>query len=283
MPEISEVLLEQSLRSMAVVGGRAHPTTQPFAKVLGVRVDAVNMERALARIAERLDSGRKGYVCFVGVHGLLEALRDPAVAGAIRGAAMAMPDGTPTVWVGRAQGHRGMDHVTGPALMRAMFELPQFVGYSHFLYGGKPGVADELASTLHRQFPWANVAGTYAPPFRELTLAEECDLIDRVDRLNPDVVWVGISTPRQDLFMQRMLPRLNTRMMFGVGAAYDFLTGRIHDCPRWVKRAGLQWLHRLAQDPRRLWRRNLHNSAFLWHIALQLAGYRDYESYGSDR
>lgn len=279
MPEISEACLEQPISSVIAPNQRTQLTTRPSANVLGIRVDAVDMSRALALVAERLESGCKGYVCAVGVHGILETLRSPAIREAIQGAAIALPDGTPTVWVGRAQGHHDMDHVTGPAIMRAIFAGLEFAGCSHFFYGGKPGVAEELASTLRRKFPCAKIVGTYTPPFRELTDTEECDLVDTIDRLRPDIIWVGISTPRQDLFMRRMLPRLKTRMMFGVGAAYDFLTGRVQDCPPWMKRAGLHWLHRLVQDPRRLWWRNLHNSTFLWHIALQFTGLRNYGRY----
>lgn len=251
-------------------------TARMFANVLGVRVDALDMEQALAMIAERLESRVKGYVCAVSVHGVLEALRNSAVADALAGAAMALPDGTPTVWVGWMQGHTAMDAVTGPAIMREILRRRHFAGYSHFFYGGKPGVAEELASTLKTQFPWARVAGCYTPPFRDLTEDEEASVVATINARRPDVIWVGISTPRQDLFMRRMVDRVDTRLMFGVGAAFDFLTGRIHDCPAWIKRAGLHWLHRLAQDPRRLWRRNAANSAFLGHIFLQLSRLRAY-------
>lgn len=250
----------------------AKDVQRQWANVLGVLVDAVDMERAMAMIDAQLQNGPKGYVCFVGVHGILEATKSGRVTDAFRHAAMALPDGTPTVWVGRAQGLRAMNHVTGPAVMKEMFRREEFSSYSHFFYGGKPGVADELAARLKGQFPWTRVAGTFTPPFRDLTPAEEQRLVAQIHRLKPDIVWVGISTPRQDLWMRRMLPRLDTRMMFGVGAAFDFLTGRIRPCPEWVKRAGLHWLHRLAQDPARLWSRNMHNMEFLWHIALQLTG-----------
>jgi N-acetylglucosaminyldiphosphoundecaprenol N-acetyl-beta-D-mannosaminyltransferase len=251
-------------------------TPRLCANVLGVAVDAVHLEQALSLIAARLRRGAKGYVCAVGVQSILEAMRDDAVADAFEHAALSLPDGAPTVWVGRAQGHRTMDHVTGPVVMREIFARPQFSGYSHFFYGGKPGVADELASTLCRQYPWTRVTGSYTPPFRELTAGEEVDLVALINRQRPDIVWVGISSPRQDLFMRQLLPRLDTCLMFGVGAAFDFLSGRIRMCPEWMKRAGLHWLHRLAQDPRRLWRRNVRNTAFLWHIALQLIGARTF-------
>jgi N-acetylglucosaminyldiphosphoundecaprenol N-acetyl-beta-D-mannosaminyltransferase len=119
--------------------------------------------------------------------------------------------------------------------------------------------------------------GTYTPPFRDLNAEEEESLIARVRELKPDIIWVGISTPKQERFMHRYLHRLDTTLMFGVGAAYDFHTGRIQDAPQWVKTIGMQWLHRLLQDPRRLWKRYLRNNpAFLWHIALQLSGLREY-------
>jgi N-acetylglucosaminyldiphosphoundecaprenol N-acetyl-beta-D-mannosaminyltransferase len=248
----------------------------PCANVLGIAVDALNPEGALARVTRVLRSGRKGYVCAVGVHGILEARRDPMVARAFADAAIVVPDGTPAVWVGRLQKHASMRHVTGPALMRAIFSRDEFACYSHFFYGGKEGVAGELAASMLRQFPSARIAGTYTPPFRPLTLAEESDLVRTINVCKPDMIWVGISTPKQELFMRRMLPRLDTRLMLGVGAAFDFHTGRIKDCAPWVKTAGLHWLHRLLQDPKRLWRRNLGNAAFMWHIALQLTGLKVY-------
>jgi N-acetylglucosaminyldiphosphoundecaprenol N-acetyl-beta-D-mannosaminyltransferase len=249
---------------------------QGHANVLGVAIDAVDIEKGLAMVSARLRQGRKGYVCFVDVHGILEALKNARVAETYAHAAMAMPDGTPTVWVGRAQGLREMSYVTGPGMMKEIFRRHEFAGYSHYFYGGEPGVAENLAATLCGKYPRTRIVGIYTPPFRELTHEEEEELVGEINRLKPDIVWVGIGTPRQDLWMRRMLPRLEARMMFGVGAAFDFLTGRVRLCPEWMKRAGLHWLHRLAQDPRRLWMRNVRNTAFLWHVALQLSGARRY-------
>jgi N-acetylglucosaminyldiphosphoundecaprenol N-acetyl-beta-D-mannosaminyltransferase len=266
----------RAMRESANVAATAQATARPCAIVLGVFVDAIDMEGALARIGELLQSGSRGYVCAVDVNGVLSALRNGAVADALEHAALALPDGTPTAWVGRAQGFRHMRPVTGPEVMQQIFSRQQFAGCSHFFYGGKPGVADELAATLCRQYPWTKVAGIYTPPFRDLTSGEEAELIATIRQCKPDIVWVGIGAPRQELFMRRMLPLLDTRLMFGVGAAFDFLTGRVRMCPPWIKRAGLHWLHRLAQDPARLWRRNVRNTAFVWHIALQMTGMRDY-------
>jgi N-acetylglucosaminyldiphosphoundecaprenol N-acetyl-beta-D-mannosaminyltransferase len=245
--------------------------------VLGVRVNPLDLEQALGGVADFLRRRAKGYVCAVTVNGVLEALADAQLADAYMDAAMVIPDGRPMVWVGRAQGHRGIRQVTGPDMMEAIFSRPGFAGYSHFFYGGKPGVVDELAEMWMERFPGTRVAGTYTPPFRDLTPVEEKSLIDLIHQCRPDIIWIGIGAPRQELFMRRLVPHLHHGLLFGVGAAFDFHTGRIRDCAPWIKRIGFQWLHRLLQDPRRLWRRNLRNVAFLWHIALQLTGLKKYE------
>jgi len=266
-------LKEASEPGLAMEAAIRHPR----ANVLGMAIDAVNMEGALARIAEELDSGRKGYVCLAGVHGVMEARRNARVAEAFAGAALVAPDGMPTVWVGRHQGHAAMERVAGPDLMFEVMQRKQFRDCRHFLYGGKPGVAEELRDTLMRRFPSLRIVGTYTPPFGPLSEQEERNLIGMVNELRPDIVWVGISTPKQERFMKQYLPRLDTKLMFGVGAAFDFHTGRIQDCADWIKRCGLQWLDRLAQDPKHLWRRYLKNNpAFVMAILWQLTGLGSY-------
>ncbi|WP_263354533.1 WecB/TagA/CpsF family glycosyltransferase [Acidicapsa acidisoli] len=207
----------------------------------------------------------------------MEAQRDPELAQVYARATLLVPDGMPTVWVGRMQGFRNMQRVAGPDLMQEIFRREEFAHRTHFLYGGKQGVAADLKSTMRRRFPWVRIVGTYTPPFRDLTPEEEETVTAQILALKPDMIWVGISTPRQERFMMRILPLLDSCLLFGVGAAFDFHTGRIKDAPQWVKRAGLQWLHRLIQDPRRLfWRYLRNNTAFLWHISLQLTGLRTY-------
>ena len=251
------------------------------AEVLGISIESTNMELALKRIESDLELRRKGYICMAGVHGIMEAHRDSRLAAIYAGSSMTLPDGTPTVWVGRWQGCRHMRQVAGPELMLEVFRRKEFADFTHFLYGGEEHVAEQLRERLTSSFPWARIIGTYTPPFRDLSQEEERGLITRVRHLKPDIIWVGISTPKQERFMHRYLHRLDTTLMFGVGAAFDFHTGRIQDAPRWIKRAGVQWLHRLIQEPRRLWKRYLHNnSTFLWHIALQLSGLREYPPAG---
>jgi len=243
---------------------------RPTAHVLGVDIDAVDMEGALQQVITALDQTHKGYVCVAGVHGVMEAQRNPQLLDIYAASAMTIPDGMPLAWVGRLQGHHAMQRVTGPDLMLEIFRRQQFAHVTHFFYGGREGIAEELRDKLTAQFPWTRIVGTYTPPFRELTDSEAAELVGTIAALKPDIIWVGISTPKQEVFMARYLPALQTKLMFGVGAAFDFHTGQIRDCAEWIKRAGLQWLHRLLQDPRRLWRRYLRNNpAFLWRIARQ--------------
>jgi N-acetylglucosaminyldiphosphoundecaprenol N-acetyl-beta-D-mannosaminyltransferase len=249
----------------------------PKATVLKVQIDALDMRGILLRIADHLRSGLKGYVCLAGVHGVMEAHRNADLAEIFESAVIVVPDGMPTVWVGRQQGHPSMERVAGPDLMLEVMARPEFRQRTHFLCGGKEGVAAELREELLRRFPWIKIVGIHTPAFGPIDAAHEQEMVSKINSAHPDVVWVGISTPKQERFMARYLPQLETRLMFGVGAAFDFHTGRIADCPEWIKRCGLQWLDRLIQDPKHLWKRYLRNNpAFLYEIALQLSGVRSY-------
>ncbi|HTF66343.1 MAG TPA: WecB/TagA/CpsF family glycosyltransferase, partial [Edaphobacter sp.] len=169
---------------------------RPAAKLLGISVEALNMELTLKRIARELEARRKGYICMAGVHGIMEAHRDPELAAIYAGSTITVPDGTPTVWVGRWQGHKGMQRVAGPDLMLEVFRRKEFANCTHFLYGGEEHVAEQLRERFTRRFPWARIVGTYTPPFRDLNEEEERSLIARMRELKPDIIWVGISTPK---------------------------------------------------------------------------------------
>ena len=171
-----------------------------------------------------------------------------------------------------------MMQVTGPDLMLRVCEISAQRGYTHFFYGGDVGVADQLKANLEKRYPGLRVVGTYTPPFRPLNAEEQRQLQDSVARLKPDMFWVGLSTPKQERFMDEYLPKLDTRIMLGVGAAFDIHTGRIKDSPDWIQAIGLQWVHRIMQDPRRLWKRYLYNNPrFIVRITAQLLGLRKYE------
>ncbi len=246
-------------------------SSHPAANVLGIAVDALDMPRFLDRVDALLHGGHNNYICVADVHGVMEAQRDTQLFEAYTRSAMTVPDGMPLVWTGWLQKHHRMAPVSGPKLMLEIFADPRFRHLRHFLYGGVPGVAELLRTALQARFPAAHIVGTYTPPFRELHDDELKTLKDQLTLAQVDVLWIGISCPRQELFMARHIDAIPARLMFGVGAAFDYHTGRIRDCAPWVKHAGLGWLHRLLQDPRRLWKRYARNNpAFLWHMAAQL-------------
>ena len=250
----------------------------PRVNVLGVGVSAIDMQEALHRARRCIDERRKGYICVTGVHGVMEAQRDASFRAILNRSFLCTPDGMPTVWAGRLQGHRRMRRVYGPDFMLEMCRLSVGPSYRHFLYGGNPGVGEVLKQRLESMVPGINIVGSYTPPFRPLTSAEEDQLIEAVAAVDPDIVWVGLSTPKQERFMAHMIDGLDTRLMVGVGAAFDIHAGLLADAPQWMKSCGLQWLHRLVKEPRRLWRRYLtNNPRFLWDIALQLSGIRKLE------
>jgi|SRR5450755_538333 N-acetylglucosaminyldiphosphoundecaprenol N-acetyl-beta-D-mannosaminyltransferase len=251
----------------------------PSANILGVGIDAVNMSMAVEAVESAIADKRKGYVCVTGVHGVMEAFRDRDLAVVFDQAFLVVPDGMPTVWIGRLQGFNAMDRVFGPDLMLELIDRSQTTGFSHFLCGGGYGVAEDLRRTLQQNFPLARIVGTFTPPFRDMTTEEEHQLIEKLTDLSPDIMWIGLSTPKQEHFMARFQSQLSPMIMIGVGAAFDFHTGRIKDSPAWVKRSGLQWCHRLMQEPSRLWRRYLvNNSQFVCHIGMQLTGLKHFAS-----
>ena len=255
------------------LGAMSPPGHVPRANVLGVGVNAVNMTLTLGLFEQWLRNGAKGYVCVTGVHGVMEAQKDPGFRRILNESLLTTPDGMPTVWVGKFQGFREMARVFGPDLMYEVCRLSVEKGYSHFFYGGRPGVAELLKARLTIGIPGLIVAGTYTPPFGPLNPQDEERLFALVAETKPDIFWVGLSTPKQERFMAEYCERIQTKIMVGVGAAFDLHTGLIKDAPNWIKLAGLQWLHRLMQDPLRLWKRYLvNNPRFLWKIALQLSG-----------
>jgi N-acetylglucosaminyldiphosphoundecaprenol N-acetyl-beta-D-mannosaminyltransferase len=243
-----------------------------------VGISAIDMRQAVARCVRLLDSGKKGCVCVTGVHGIMEAQRDPAFRDVLNRSFLCTPDGMPTVWIGRLRGQRTMRRVYGPDFMLALCRSSVARRERHFLYGGAPGTVERLQTRLQLLVPGIHIVGAHTPPFRDLSQNEEEELIAQVAACRPDIFWVGLSTPKQERFMSSMLHRLDTHLMVGVGAAFDIHAGLLDEAPAWMKTSGLQWLHRLGQEPRRLWKRYLtNNPRFVWQILLQLSGVRRFE------
>lgn len=249
----------------------------PRANLLGVGVHATSLQAAIEVSDTILRSGQKGYVCLTGVHGLMEAHRSSAMQRILNKASLCLPDGMPTVWMGRAQGHRSMARVYGPDYMLAMCRYGVPRGYRHFLFGGKLGVAGQLRRRLEQTIPGIEIAGTFTPSFGPFDAAQEEALRVRLRESKPHILWVGLSTPKQERFMAAYLDRFDVPLMAGVGAAFDIHAGLLKDAPEWMKACGLQWLDRLRKEPRRLWKRYLtNNSRFLLALSLQVIGAREY-------
>lgn len=241
------------------------------ANILGVGVDAVTMDDVLAQIARWISERRSGFICVTSAHGIIECQGDPQLRAAHERAALVVPDGMPIVLMARSLGYTRTAQVYGPALMQRLSELSAEHGYRQFYYGGAPGVAEALREQLTRTLPGLQVAGTLTPPFRPMTPHEDAGAVQMINASRPDIVWVGLSTPKQEFWMDAHLGRLDAPVMIGVGAAFDFLSGTKPLPPAWIRRTPLQWLWRLASEPRRLGRRYIRIvPSFLWKASLQL-------------
>ncbi len=246
--------------------------------VLGVGISPINMEHALQRIRKWVAERDHEYVCVCTVHTIMECRRSEELRKIVNAGGMTTPDGMPLVWLARIDGHTHVNRVYGPDLMLAEIEDSVRTGHRHFLCGGRPGVAERLASALRARFPEVQIVGILTPPMapvERLCTPETAELINTTE---PDIVWVGISTPKQEQWMARMRPVLNASVLIGVGAAFDFYSGTVRQAPRWMQRSGLEWLFRFAQEPRRLWKRYLvDNPWFLAEVALQKLGVRRFD------
>jgi N-acetylglucosaminyldiphosphoundecaprenol N-acetyl-beta-D-mannosaminyltransferase len=248
-------------------------------RVLGVRVDAVQIPEVCARVEEWIqhrDYCR--YVVVAGMHGVMEAQRDPTLKSILNAADLVVPDGMPLVWLSRFRGRPLTRRVYGPELMLEVCQQTASTSCHHFLVGGAPGVADRLAKVLKHRFPGLVISGICSPPFQPLTEVQEEELLAMINRAAPDIVWVGFSTPKQERWMHRHRDRLKAAVLLGVGAAFDIHSGTRKQAPRWMRENGWEWLFRLFQEPRRLWRRYLiYGPQFLFYVALELLKLRTFE------
>jgi N-acetylglucosaminyldiphosphoundecaprenol N-acetyl-beta-D-mannosaminyltransferase len=242
----------------------------PRVDVLGVGVSAITMSEAVAQIGDWIQRREQHYVCVSGVHGVMESRRDPALRHIHNRSGLTTPDGMPLVWAGRFAGARPIERVYGPDLMLAVCAVAAQRGWSSYLYGGASGVPALLARRLRQRFPDLRVAGYWSPPFRSLTAEEDAAVVERMNAAEPDLVWVGLGTPKQERWMAAHVDRLSATVLLGVGAAFDIHAGLLPQAPRWMQQSGLEWLYRLGREPTRLWRRYLRNNpAFLAAILRQ--------------
>ena len=245
--------------------------------VLGVKVDAVQIPDTIAILKDWIES-RDGchYVAVTGMHGISEAVSDPKFRAALNEASLVVCDGMPLVWLGRWHGHALPRRVYGPELMETFCQSTG-PSYRHFFYGGAPGVPEHLAHVIEKRHG-IQVVGAYSPPFRPLTGEEDEEVIAMIEAARPDVLWIGLSTPKQERWMYEHRQKLTVPVVLGVGAAFDLNSGRLSQAPAWMRENGLEWLYRLLAEPGRLWRRYLINGPiFLWNVGLELLSARRFD------
>jgi N-acetylglucosaminyldiphosphoundecaprenol N-acetyl-beta-D-mannosaminyltransferase len=248
------------------------PELPERADVLGVPLALTDYDRVIDWIDAMVASRQRGYLTAAAVHLVMVAQEDREVRDAVLGATLALPDGQPLVWALRALGHDA-SRVYGPELMARHCERSARSGTPIYLYGGRnQGALVQLALNLRRQYPGIQIVGGYSPPWRQLSAEEEDWLVRDIERSGADVVWVGTGQPKQETWMARMRGRLQTPMLIGVGAAFDFHAGLVPQAPVWMQSLGLEWAFRLAHEPRRLWRRYArYNPRFIAGFAQQYA------------
>ena len=246
------------------------------APVLGVPLAVTDYERTLDWIDAAVQLGAREYLCVAAVHTVMESRDDAALREAVDGAAFTVPDGQPLAWALRKLGHDIDARVYGPELMARACARAERSGQRFYLYGGRDDRSlAQLAANLLGRHPGLQLAGGFSPPFRELSDAELDEVATRINAARPDVVWVGIGVPKQEKWMAAMRERLDAPVLVGVGAAFDFHAGLIPQAPAWMQRRGLEWLFRLLQEPRRLWKRYArHNPRFVAGFARQWATHR---------
>jgi N-acetylglucosaminyldiphosphoundecaprenol N-acetyl-beta-D-mannosaminyltransferase len=255
----------------------AHPESASY-RILGVRVDAVQIPDVISRmeswIAHR-DACR--FIAVTDMHSLMQAQRAASFRNILRNADLVVPDGFPLVWLGRRKGFALHRRVYGPELLERFCEATTAKGYRHFFYGGAPGVAQTLAGRLVARFPGLQVAGAHSPPFRPLTQDEEGAVISLINDSAADVLWVGLGAPKQERWMFEHRGCLNVPVQLGVGAAFDFHSGRVAQAPPWMRNHGLEWLFRLSREPRRLSRRYLlYGPQFVALVLFEVLGLKKF-------
>jgi N-acetylglucosaminyldiphosphoundecaprenol N-acetyl-beta-D-mannosaminyltransferase len=237
--------------------------------VLGVPVSVLSWAEVVDCIFEWALRHESKTVCVCNVHNVITALRNLAHADAVRSADLVTADGAPVAWMLRKKGHANQERINGPDLMWICCRKAAELGTEMFLYGGAPATLRTLEQKLRRDFQGINIVGAFSPPFRRLSSEEDAAVVDMINRSGARIVWVGLGCPKQEAWMHAHRGRVNA-VMVGVGAAFDFHAGVVKRAPLWMQRNGLEWVHRLSQDPRRLGTRYLAtNSMFIVAVLLE--------------
>jgi N-acetylglucosaminyldiphosphoundecaprenol N-acetyl-beta-D-mannosaminyltransferase len=239
--------------------------------VLGVKISAIDMNDARLLIEGAILKRHKIYICVCPVSTIMECKRNEKVLMSVNSADLATPDGMAVVWIGKMRGYKNIRRVYGPELMQEICGISGENGYKNYLYGSSPDVLSKLREKLNKKYPGLIINGSFSPSFRQLTKDEDERIVEDINSGNPDVVWVGLGSPKQDLWMYEHRDRINAPVMIGVGAAFDFLAGTKPQAPPWIRDNGFEWLFRLITEPKRLWRRYLVDyPLFIYYVLVDL-------------
>lgn len=245
-----------------------------YCKILNTNINVTNMQDTVNYLADNLENLRGNYICVSNVHTTMMSYRDEFYNQVQNSGAMALPDGKPLSIVCKMRGFYDAARVPGPDLMPEIYQLSKEKGYRHYFYGSSQETLDKLKEKLQRQYPWLNIVGMYSPPYRELSEAEDNEIIRMINDAKPDFVWVALGAPKQEIWMYQHQNKING-IMLGVGAAFDFSAGTVKRAPAWVQEMCMEWLYRLVQDPRRLFTRYLTtNGSFLIHVFFENYHYK---------
>ncbi|MFR5192997.1 MAG: WecB/TagA/CpsF family glycosyltransferase [Lachnospiraceae bacterium] len=223
-------------------------------EILKTNINVTNMSDTIKYIDGHLDDLRGKYICVSNVHTTVMSYENEEYRKIQNGAAMALPDGAPLSSYSRRKGYKQAQRVTGPDLMLELFAISKEKGYRHYFYGATEETLQSMKEVLERDYPGIQIAGMYAPPFRALTPQEDAQIVAKINEARPDFIWIGLGAPKQEEWMYQHMGQLHG-VLIGVGAGFDYLAGYIKRAPRWMQRMSLEWLYRLLQDPKRLWRR----------------------------
>lgn len=241
----------------------------PTCNILGVNIAAINMEWLVEYLDKNLLDIKGDYICVSNVHTTVTSYEDASYCAVQNGGLMAIPDGGPLSTVGRRRGCKNMARTTGPSLMGEIFKISAKKGYRHYFYGSKQETLELLEKKLKENYPGIKIAGMYSPPFRPLTEEEDKAVIERINEANPDFVWIGLGAPKQEKWMVAHQGKIDG-LMLGVGAGFDYYAENIKRAPMWMQKHNLEWVYRLVQDPKRLFKRYWStNTKFIWNAMIR--------------
>ena len=241
----------------------------PICNIMGVDIAAIDMNWLIDYLDRNLKDLFGDYICVSNVHTTVTAYEDKKYRNVQNGGIMAIPDGAPLSSLGQKRGFKNMKRITGPSLMEEIFKISSSKGYRHYFYGSTDETLKKMNSVLTATYPGIQIVGMYSPPFRPMTKEEDREIVERINRTKPDFIWVGLGAPKQEIWMARHQGRMNG-LMIGVGAGFDYHAGNIERAPLWMQKSSLEWLYRLLQDPKRLFRRYWHtNTKFIWNAIVR--------------